>query len=252
MKRKTKTLDAVGKTLDIIDALWKLEGGGVSELSEQLGYPKSTVYAHLITLEKKGFVVSNADGYELGLRFLNFGEYVKRSQPLYESGEPVIAELAAETEEMAFCMVEQHGLATAICATAGKRAVGTNVRIGTHTYMHASSSGKAILAHLPESRVEEILDRWGLPEFTENTITDRETLFDQLERYREEGVFFSHEEYRRGIATLASPILKDEEVLGSVTVYGPATRIEDHTSSTDLQRQVRTAANQIEVNISVP
>lgn len=78
-------------------------------------------------------------------------------------------------------MVEQHGLTTVICASAGERAVNTNVRVGTHTFMHASSAGKAILAHFPEARVEGILDRWEVRRFTANTIADRETPFEQLE-----------------------------------------------------------------------
>lgn len=252
MERKTEPVGAVRKTLKIVDALWKLEEAGVTELSEYLGFSKSTVYVHLVTLERDGFVVAEDGIYQLGLRFLNLGESVKRRQPLYEAADPVIAELAAETGEQAFCMVEQHGLATVICASAGERAVNTNVRVGTHTFMHASSAGKAILAHLPDERVAEILDRWELRRFTENTITDRETLFAQLEEGRESGYFVSHEEYRHGVATIGAPVLGEDRVFGSVTIFGPATRIANSRSDTNLQDEVRAAANQIGVNVTVP
>lgn len=93
-----KTLSSVEKTLDIIEALWKLDGAGVTELADFLDMSKGTVHVHLSTLERSGFVISKEGQYELGLRFLNFGEYVKRSQPLHEVVEPAVEELAAETD----------------------------------------------------------------------------------------------------------------------------------------------------------
>ena len=252
MREDTKTIASVEKALYIIEALWKLRGAGVTEIAEFLGFSKSTVHIHLRTLEKKGYVVPTGDGYELGLRFLNYGEYVKRTQTLYEEAQPAITELAHETGELAFCMVEQQGLATVICSGAGRRAMQSSVRVGTHTYMHASSAGKSILAHLPDERVKEILDRWGLPRFTQNTITDREELLTQLEAGKEENVFYSYEEYRRGVASVGVPILGTEGVLGAITVFGPAMRLREGCSDADLPNELLAAANQVEVNMSVP
>lgn len=106
-----------------------------------------------------------------------------------------------ETGEQAFCRGEQHGLATVICASAGERAVNTNVRIGTHTFMHASSAGKGIPTHLLDERVAEILDQWELRRFTENTIPDRKALFRCLEKGREPVTSSP----RRSTATVSPP-----------------------------------------------
>ncbi|WP_254538242.1 IclR family transcriptional regulator [Halomarina litorea] len=253
MSDEPKTIASVEKTLKVVEALWKLDGAGVTELAEFLGLSKSTVHVHLLTLERKGYVVSTDGRYELGLRFLNFGEYVKRAQPLYDVAHPTVEDLAAETGELAFCMVEQEGLATAICSGAGRRAVQTSVRVGTHTYMHASSAGKAILAHLSRERVDEILDRWGQPRFTENTIVDRGRLCEELRTMREEGVFYSNEEYARGVASVGVPVLGESgEIQGAITVFGTAMRLSGDRSGSDLPNQLLGAANQIEVNMTAP
>ncbi|RRJ30120.1 IclR family transcriptional regulator [Halocatena pleomorpha] len=245
-----KTLTSIEKTLSIIEALWKLDGAGVTELADHLDMSKSTAHAHLATLARNGFVVSGDDQYELGLRFVNFGEYVKRSQSLYTVTQPVVEEVAEKTGERVFCMVEQHGLATALCVAAGDRSVQTDIRVGTHSYMHCSSSGKAILAHLPHPRVEEILDRWGLKQFTENTITDRERLYDELRAGRDRGYFFNREEYRTGVTAIGVPIVDDGDVRGAVSLSGPAMRLEGDWHQRDLPSRLLSAANAIEVDLS--
>lgn len=251
MNDDAKTIAAVDKALYIIEALWKLDGAGVTELAEYLDFSKSTVHIHLQTLEKKGYVVPSGQQYELGLRFLNYGEYVKRAQPLYRAAKPSVEVLAEETGELVYCWVEQHGLATVICAEAGDSAVQTNIRVGTHTYMHGAAAGKAILAYLPEERIDEILDRWGMPSLTEDTLTDREELKAQLRADREQGVFFSNHEYRRGVASIGVPIRGEACIHGSLSIYGPAMRLTKDQAKTELSNQLLSSANQIEVDMTV-
>lgn len=245
-----KTLTSVEKTFDIIEALWQLDGAGVTELAGYLDLSKSTIHAHLTTLAQDGFVISNDGHYKLGLRFLNFGEYVKRSQPLYAVAQPAVEELATETGERVFCMVEQHGLATVICVGEGSRSVQTDIRVGTHSYMHCSSAGKAILAHLSEQRTERILDQWGVKQFTTQTITDRDRLHEALQAGRERGYFFSREEYRTGVTAIGVPIVHDDVVCGAISLSGPAMRLEGDWHERDLPNRLLSTANAIEVDLS--
>lgn len=56
------------------------------------------------------------------------------------------------------------------------------------------ATGKAVLSQLPREEVESIIDKWGLPMMTENTITDREALFEDLATAREQGYSINNEE----------------------------------------------------------
>ena len=243
-------IEAVTKALDVVEALWVLDGAGVTELADHLDMSKSTVHSHLATLRNKGYVVAEDGTYRLGLRFLNFGEYVKRSEPLYEAAHPIIEELARETEERVFCMVEQQGLATVICAATGERSVRMDTRVGTHSYMHCSAAGKAILAHLPDERVDEIVDRWGLQRFTDQTVTDRDRLREHLEAGRERGFFVNREEYQRGVTAIGAPVLGEDRVLGAISIVGPAMRLRGDWSETDLPDHLLSAANRTEIDMS--
>lgn len=246
-----RQLEAVRKTLDIVEALWEADGAGVTELTELTGLPKSTVHAHLSTLRSKGYVVRDDGAYELSLRFLAFGEHVKHSEPLYEAAESPVEELAEQTGERVLCATYQNGLGTNLCVGEGRRSMSSDVDVGTHFYLHASALGKAILAHLPREEVEAVVDRWGLPAFTDTTITEREALFAELEAVREAGVAYNREEHMPGIHAVAAPILgaDGERVHGAVSVLGPARRLESEWEEEELRNRLLATANTIEVNL---
>lgn len=241
---------AVVKSLDVLEALWQAEGAGVTQLTERTGLAKSTVHAHLTTLCSKGYVVQEGDEYRLGLRFLSFGEHVKHAEPLYAASDAPIAELSEEVGERVLCMTHQNGLGTIINVSEGSRSFTSDVDVGTHTYLHNSAGGKAMLAHFSTERVDEIIAEWGLPAFTDETITDRDALVDELEAIREEGIAYNRGEYLPGISTIAAPILDtDETVYGAVTVAGPHHRLENEWEEHDLRAQLLSTANTIEVNV---
>ncbi len=245
-----RRLESVVKTLDIIEALWRTEGAGVTELTRTTGLPKSTVHAHLSTLRSKGYVVQDGDTYRISLRFLSFGEHVKRSEPLYEAAKEPVADLARRTGERILCSTQQNGLGTVLLLEEGESSVSTDIRVGTHTYLHCSAAGKAMLAHFPSEAVERVVESWGLPEFTERTITDRQQLFSELETVREAGVAHNRSEYLPGVHAVGAPVLRDDgRVAGAVAVTGAERRLKNEWDEADLRNQLLATANTIEVNL---
>lgn len=248
-----RTLDSVTKALDIVEALWDADGAGVTELTERTQLPKSTVHVHLSTLREKGYVVQVDDEYRLSLRFLTFGEYVKRSEPLYDTAKGPIQDLADRTGERVFCLTHQNGLATVLCIGEGDRSLSSTITVGTDMYLHASASGKAMLSHFSDEQIDAVIDEWGLPAFTEDTITTRQALFDELERTRERGVAINTEEYRPGVHTIAAPILATDGVVhGAVSLAGPKRRLQSEWTEDELRDQLLATANTIEVNLAYP
>lgn len=251
-KNSTKTLTTVEKAFRIVEALKSSDGAGVTELAEQLDMSKSTVHIHLQTLEQRGYVTSNHGKYELSLQFLNLGEYVKQAHPLYEVAQPVVEELAEETGEWVGCAVEQHGVGTFLCISRGERALKTRAHLGAHMYLHLNAQGKAILAHLPEERIDEVLNCRGLPKFTANTITDRTQILEELEEGRERGLFFGNGGFRSGIASVGAPLLGEDKVYGSLGIFGPERRMKEDYLDPNITDQLLVAANTIEVNMDSP
>jgi DNA-binding IclR family transcriptional regulator len=121
--------------------------------------------------------------------------------------------------------------------------------LGSYYHMHCSGAGKAILANYPQEWIESILDEHGLPSRTKNTVTDRQVLHTELEEVRERGVSFERGEYRRGLQTISAPI-KDasDEILGALSVSGPAHRMREADVEAELEDELLSAVNIIEIN----
>lgn len=250
-----RTLKTVERTAQVIKALETLDGAGVTELADHLDMSKSSTYHYLATLRAEDFVVKNGDQYELGLQLLLSGEYVRNRNLLYRYGKEEVEELAETTGEYANLFTEQHGKGINLYKVRGSDAVGSGYqtdKLQQPDQLHCTATGKAILAFLPEDRVDDILDEHGLPERTANTITDRDELHDELATVRERGYAYNDEEEVEGLRAVGAPVIdRDDTVLGSLSVAGPTSRLKGTPFDEELPEQVQRAANVIEVNINM-
>lgn len=253
MEQAPKTiLRTTENTIRVVKTLKDLDRAGVTELANELEMSKSTVHDHLATLKKHNYVTSYDDGtYELGLGFFEIGEYARKRRKIYEIAKPEVQALAGETGELANLMVEEHGRGVYLYRARGENAVTLDTHTGKRRYLHNTALGKAILAHLPESRVDEILDQHGLPAATKNTITDRDLLKKKLETIRDNGIAYCGQERVEGLQCVAAPILSnDDRVLGAVSVAAPTTRMKGERFEEEIPELVLQAANVIEINVT--
>ena len=250
-----RTLETVARACDVVEALETLDGAGVTELADYLGISKSSAYTYLATLREKQLVVKSNETYRLSLQFLYLGKSVRHSHPLYAHGRTQVDRLAEESGEYAHLMCEQHGLERNIYKAAGENAVGDEyhtLKQQRADYLHFTATGKAVLAFLPESSVEAIVDRYGLVRNTAQTITEPDALFAELEVIRERGYATNDEEEVRGIRAVGAPIRDvDGAVLGAISVSGPTSRIDGDRFSETLPELVMGAANVTEANINM-
>lgn len=248
---KAGAVKAAETLLSVVSGIQELNGARVTELADHLGLAKSTVHRHLTTLERNQYVVKEGVEYHIGLRFLGLGEYARERNPVYPFAQTLVDQIAAETEERALFMVEEHGLAVYLYRGVGSHAVRTNSRIGTRRLLHTVAGGKAILAHLPDERVDEIIDEWGLPADTPETITRRQELDAELERVRERGVAFNREECIVGLKAVAAPVLTpDDEIMGALSVSGPAHRMKGEWFESEIPDLLLGSANELELNLA--
>ena len=234
----------------IIDALEKRNGARVSEVAGDLDLAKSTVYRHLTTLVEQEWAAKEGDIYHVGLRFVEIGEHARTRKKGYQMAGKKVEELAAETDERAQFIVEEHGEGVYIYRGIGSHAVRTDSGIGKRVPLHAISAGKAILARMSEEKVDQILDRQGLPSLTPNTITTREKLFDEFESIRKQGYSVNNEENIEGLCAVGVPIKnKDGSALGALSVSGPTRRMKGPWFEQDLPDLLLGTANELELNI---
>lgn len=244
-------IKATETTFRILNALKEMEGAGVTELSKELDIPKSSVHNYLSTLRQEEYVVKEGQKYRVGLRLLELGSYARHQKPIYDVARPELDKLAEQTGELVNLMVEEHGRGIYIYRSKGGDAVSVNAYTGHRVYLHNTALGKAILSEMPEGRVEEIIDRHGLPASTEHTINGREELFDALEAIRERGVAFDREEHLHGLKCAAMPVTRNSgAVQGAISIAGPTSRMKGERFEEELPELLGNAVNIVELNIT--
>lgn len=221
----TKTIKAVETTIEVVEALKRMKAAGVSEVAGEIDIPVSTAYMHLNTLRHRGYIVKTDSDYQLSLQFLEHGGAVRQQMDFFTVIKDVVNQTAYMTGEIVGFAVEERGQRIVLYRSEGSGAVGDQISIGEHSYLHWTSLGKAILVYLPQERIDEIIDHHGLPKGTQNTITDRDELLAELATIRETGYAIDDAERRRGIRGIAVPITNaDEEIVGSIGMAGPKSR----------------------------
>ncbi len=254
-KKGPRTLETATRTLEVINKLKQMNGATVTEMADVLGCSKGGAYNHLVTLYENGFVIKDDNVYKLSPQFILMGEHVRQDNLLYQFGKDELDDLIDKTGEYGQLMTEAHGLAIVIYLHRGEKAIGSDYPLHMEKkplYLHHLSAGKSILAHLPKARVEEIIDKHGLPQRTESTITDRETLYNELETVRERGYAYNKEEEVEGLRAIGAPINgPDGEVLGALSLSGPKSRMQGERFDEEIPQIVKNTADIIEINIQM-
>jgi len=236
------------RVFDIIGALKRETTAGVTELAEALDMPKSTVHAHLSTMMDCGYVVqTDSKKYRLSLQFLDVGMEVRETQAMYDEVVPKLDELAEETNEKAWWVVEENGQAVFLAKSMGSRAIRTNSRIGQHTELYKLAAGMAILPVLPDERCERVLDSYDFP------LPDgrsREDLEAELDEIADRGVAYGTEQFLKGVTGVGAPLTDNSgNVYGAISISGPVDRLDDRVEN-EFADLVRGISGELRVNLS--
>lgn len=252
-KNGPRLLKTIGLTCETLRMLKEEEHAGVTELSKRLDLSKGAVYNHLATLRKHGLVAKKGEQYQLGLRFMNFGEFVKHQSIIFQEGRGESEELAGDTGEYVHLMEVQEKEGFFVYRARGENAVGDEYYSRNQERadpLYYTATGKAALAFMDDEEIKSIIDERALKPQTEHTVTDRDELRAELLEIRERGFALNDEEQFLGLRAVSAPIRDDEnDVIGAISISGPVSRITDDLLETELSKKVVEASNIIELNI---
>lgn len=252
---RIRTVKSVENAFEILEYLRDVNEATVSEVADHSELSPGSVHTHLATLKEQGYVVQEGDQYRLGPLLLPLGEHVRNKSRIYRAAEDQVDRLADDTGECAHLVVEHDGRLVTLYETFGEKAVGTEYHTKKREepieHHHCTAVGKAMLSQTPTERVEEILDQHGMVARTPNTITDRETLLEELATVREQGYAINNEEQMVGIRAVGASITTSGgEVLGALSVSGPTSRLKPDAVQNEVAEKVIRATNISEVNVN--
>ena len=242
-------LTTAARTVEVLETVRERDGATVAELTAALDLPKSTVHDYVKTLAEVGYLTVEDGEYDLSLRFLAHGAYVRDHVALANVIEPYLEDLATRTKETVWYIVEEGGEAVYVEGATGDNALQPYASVGTRSDLHSIAGGKAILAWLPDERVDNIVADRGLERRTPRTITSREELEEMRERVRERGYALNRGENIEGWRAVASPIVVDETLYGAIAVAGPENRLDGSYFEAELPELTTATANEVQLQL---
>jgi DNA-binding IclR family transcriptional regulator len=222
---KLQALDRAFAVLDLLAA--SNTPLGLAEIAEALGLHKSTAHRFLMVLERHRMVErAQAGKFRLGLRLCDLGGRAIEQFDLRERAQLHLKTLVAEVEETAHLCIMEKTHMVYIDKQEPERSIRMISRVGASSPIHCTAVGKAILATMPRSRVEELLPELHLERFTRRTMTSREALLKELERTSRRGYAVDDEEREEGVRCAGVAILDGRgEAVAAVSISGPSFRV---------------------------
>jgi IclR family KDG regulon transcriptional repressor len=200
----------------------------VTDISQRLHYTQSKTYRLIRTLLQYGFLEEGATvgQYCLGLSALQIGLFVQRNFNISVIARPVMEELAHLTKESVLMTVVNGTKAICLDRLESEHPIRSSMfQPGTTQPLHAGSSSKILMAYLPETEWDKIIEKEGLIRFTPFTITDPNKLKAHLREIRKKGYAFSDQEVEREVRGVSAPILNAVgELTAGLSVVAPGYR----------------------------
>lgn len=181
----------------------------LNAISKAIGINVSTCHHLLSTLLDRGYVAQSAQdrSYSLGNKILELSRSHMRQFDIADIAMDNLRALNARTGETVHLAVLQGDELVTLAVLDSHHAVRVVTgRSGESDPAHASATGKAILAWLPEQEFERIMERHGMKKFTEKTIVDRLQLLEDLRHVRRNGFAIDNEEYQPGVICIGAAI----------------------------------------------
>lgn len=219
-------VQSVDRAISVLEILARRGEAGVSEVAAEIDVHKSTAFRLLGALEGRGLVeqVGDRGKYRLGFGLVPLAGSVTERLDLTQQAHPVCERLAAELGETVNVAVLREGWAVNVDEARGPSTVATHTWIGRLTPLHATSSGKVLLAH-EKAPERAVLVTAATVRFTPATMLGP-ILAAELAEAAARGWAATVEEYEAGLNALAAPVRdRTGTVIAALSVSGPAYRL---------------------------
>lgn len=222
-------VQSVDRAMAVLEILARDGHAGVSEIADEMGIHKSTASRLLGSLVAREMVQQNTERgkYQLGFGILRLASSIPGRLSLVREARSVMEGLAEEFKETVNLAVLRSNFAVNVDQAMGPSTLATYDWVGSLTPLHATSSGKILLAALTADERDRILRETGLPARTPRTLTNRKLLETQLHDVVAKGYAVAREEFEIGLNSIAVGVRNHlGVVIGAISISGPAFRFD--------------------------
>jgi DNA-binding IclR family transcriptional regulator len=218
----------------------------LADLARATGLNKTTAYRILAALERERLITRNREtgAYRPGPELIALGNLALRANDLRSVSRPVLEQLAETTGETSTLEVLSGTQVLVLDEVSSRHLIGMSQDVGARLPIHATSTGKLLLACAAPEFVDALLAA-PLTALTPHTFVDPARLRGELAAIRAQGYAVAQQELEIGFVAVAAPILNHaHEAPAAISVGGPSLRLHGDTLAR-VVAQVQAAARQI-------
>ncbi len=228
-------IKVLNKAFSILDVL--LENNApmnITEISEKLNFYPSTTHRILDTLKYEGYVEQDGSTqkYQLGLKLVELGMTRLNQIDLVDEARPFLKELSQKINETVHLAILEGSSVLYLAKEESSQTIRMISYIGKRAPLHCTSLGKVLLAFLPQKNKNKVLENLNLFKLTENTITDKHELIEELKKIEQEGFALDKEENEKFVRCIAAPIRNYQgKVIAAASISGPSYRVNEENQN---------------------
>jgi DNA-binding IclR family transcriptional regulator len=224
---------AVERALAMLEAVAQAADGlSNAEISRKLNIPKSSASYILRTLETQGYLTRDAESgkYRVGLKILSLSRGALGGRDVRGVALPIMRHLTQQTGLTCHLAVLDGPEAVYIEKVEPEGFIRMDTWVGRRMSVHATSVGKAIVAHIPQEQLEQILRKRGMEKRTPKTLTTVPRLLKELEKVRAQGYAVDDEENNLGARCVGAPIFDERGMIeASLGLSGTTQQVSPQT-----------------------
>lgn len=235
-KDEKSIIQSVDRAFKLLNEIASTPGSSrnLIELSGIIGIDRSSVFRLLNTLSKYDMIQQDErnKGYKLGYGIYGLASALRIQEKITDVISPYLKQLVKETGENAHLAVLSGDRCVFIDREQGTRTISANTNLGDTEELYCTAVGKGLICNLSQEELEEHFSNETLMAYTDNTITDLDKLYKELQHIQASGISIDNEEFEPNVYCLAAPIYNFEsKIEAAIGLSGPKVRMKPKRKS---------------------
>lgn len=240
----------LAKAMAILDAFSDEQPErGIRELGRELGINSATVYRLVTTLSGAGYLEQDPETqrYSLGPKFLRLANLYALHNPISVVTRKVFESYADRFEHNFYLSKLSNFEVVYLAVLDGRGPIRIVVEAGRRAALHATATGKLLLAYCDDDYIGQFLEVTELKAYTPRTVTDGTRLWQQLEEIRRREYAINDGEYYEDVGAVSVPLFdsRTQSTLGVCLAYPRHLVIQERVSVEELIPLAREIAEEI-------
>jgi DNA-binding IclR family transcriptional regulator len=196
------------------------EGMTLTEIGAALDLPKASAFDIVQTLRKTHFLRETNKRYAIGFMVYEVGGAYSKGKDLYAAAQPILEDLANQLNMAGSIVTYEKGTLNYVIEHRPIGSIVSPIASSGMDFVHASASGKCLIAFMSEARQRKAFSLLSFKRFTDRTIQNAIDFMEDLEKIRSRGYAVDDREFNELMTCVSTPIFRCKQAVATLTLSG--------------------------------